>query len=107
MSIFEKLGFKKKKEFGEEDIDLASMGESRAELPPLRSPSMPGFDSPEPSPAEIPRAPFEGQRAQNDSRGVELINAKLDAIKAILDNISSRIERLEKIAAGEEIPRWR
>ncbi len=110
MSIFEKLGFKKKTgrpSFDEGgDEDLPSMGHT-GDMPPMRRPSVPKFDTPEPSPSmEMPRPSFEKPGA--DSRGDDLINAKLDAIKAILDNINSRIEILEKIAAGEEeTPRWR
>jgi hypothetical protein len=109
MSIFEKLGFKKKEgrpSFDEgRDEDLPPMG--RGDMPPVREHSVPKFDTPEPSPSmEMPRPSFE--RPSADSRGDDLINAKLDAIKAILDNINARIERLEKIAAGEEeTPRWR
>lgn len=103
MSIFEKLGFKKKSD-EERSADLPPMGPT-GDMPPMREPSMPNFESAEP-PTETPRPSFESPR--QDSRSADLVNAKLDAIKAILDNINSRIERLEKIAAGEEeTPRWR
>lgn len=105
MSVFEKLGFKKKKE-ADEERSFPLMDDSRADLPPMRSPSMPRFDTPDSLPPGRPS--FEQPQPREDSRGIDLINAKLDAIKAILDNINARIERLEKIAAGEEeTPRWR
>ncbi|MBN1645304.1 hypothetical protein JW851_04710 [Candidatus Woesearchaeota archaeon] len=109
MSIFEKLGFKKKKDssrFDREGPEDFSPG-AGADLPPMREPSMPKFDRAEPA-MEMSKPSFESTRPFADSRGNDLINAKLDAIKAILDNINARIERLEKIAGGEEeTPRWR
>jgi hypothetical protein len=106
MSIFEKLGFKKKRD--EEGGDFPPLG-ATGDMPPMREPSTPKFETEEPSPSmEMSRPSFEPARPAPDSRASDLINAKLDAIKAILDNINARIERLEKIASGEEeTPRWR
>ncbi|MBD3361898.1 hypothetical protein GF358_03855 [Candidatus Woesearchaeota archaeon] len=106
MSIFEKLGLKKKKE--SEDIshnmppsDIPPAGD----MPPMREHAMPRFEEPAPA-GNISRPGFEPPR--DDSSKADLINAKLDAIKAVLENINNRIARLEKIAAGEEeTPRWR
>jgi hypothetical protein len=36
------------------------------------------------------------------SKNVEIISSKMDTIKAILDNLSHKIEKIEKIAEGEE-----
>ncbi len=36
------------------------------------------------------------------SKNVEIISSKVDTIKAILDNLSHKIEEIEKIAKGEE-----
>ena len=78
-------------------------------MPPMRKPSVPDFSQePETPPFDMPRqSPFQ----QQDNRGSDLINAKLDTIKAVLDNINTRLERLERMAnsASEEpkIPRWR
>lgn len=107
MSIFEKLGFKKKRGFDSFDNNLPELDEPSGDLPPMRSPAMPRFEDPALSPAmTMPRPSFEQSR--DDSVKTDLINAKLDAIKAILENINSRIARLEKIAEGEEeAPRWR
>lgn len=118
MSIFEKLGFKKKeglpfegREGGESSgPDFEHSGNFGA-MPPMRKQSMPDFSSssePGTAPFEMPRpSAFQSQ----ENRGLDLINAKLDTIRAILDNISSRLERLEKMAANAseepKIPRWR
>ena len=105
MSIFEKLGFKKKKEPGDFSPELPQSEDSAGDMPPMREHSLPRFEEPAP-PANMARPGFEQPR--DDSSKAELINAKLDAIKAVLDNINNRIARLEKIAAGEEeTPRWR
>jgi len=36
------------------------------------------------------------------SKNVEVISSKVDTIKAILDNLSQKIEKIEKIAEGEK-----
>jgi hypothetical protein len=111
MSIFEKLGFKKKSEDIPPPLDE---GPGPAGMPPLREEPSPDLGPPMSEPSPMPRPPsFEPPSAvpaaaPGDSRSIDLVNAKLDAIKAVLDNINVRIERLEKIAAGEEeTPRWR
>lgn len=116
MSIFEKLGFKKREDLPFEGRDGGESAGPDFEhsgnlgaMPPIRKPSMPDFSS-EPGAAsfDMPRpSSFQSQ----ENRGLDLVNAKLDTIKAVLDNINSRLERLEQMAnrAGEEskIPRWR
>ena len=119
MSIFEKLGFKKKEDLsfergheggaGSEGPDFEHSGNMGA-MPPMRKPSTPDFSSSEPgtAPFDMPRpSSFQSQ----ENHGLDLVNAKLDTIKAVLDNINTRLERLERMAnsASEEpkIPRWR
>jgi len=109
MSIFEKLGFKKKESPVESNRDFepsADMGIGMGAMPPLRKPSVPDFSQePETAPFDMPR-PSSFQ--QQDNRGSDLINAKLDTIKAVLDNINTRLERMANSASEEpKIPRWR
>lgn len=105
MSIFEKLGFKKK----ETKIERPRMEDAPlGDMPPMREHRMPDLGRPEPMP-ESPRfsRPLESPEPKGN-RSLDLINSKLDTIRAILDNINARIEKLEKIAAGEEeVPKWR
>lgn len=116
MSIFEKLGFKKKEDLPFEGRDSSEGSGPDFEhsgnmgaMPPVRRPSMPDFSSePGTPPFEMSRpSAFQSQ----ENRGLDLVNAKLDTIKAVLDNINARLERLERMAnsASEEpkIPRWR
>ena len=49
---------------------------------------------------ETPR-PMQGQSQATHGNG-ELILAKLDAIKAMVENLSRRLERIEQIALEEE-----
>ncbi len=120
MSIFEKLGFKKKEDApfeegrergaGSEGPDFEHSG-SMGAMPPMRKQSMPDFSSS----SEPGTAPFEMSRPSafqsQENRGLDLVNAKLDTIKAVLDNINSRLERLEHMASSaseeQKIPRWR
>ena len=39
---------------------------------------------------------------QTSSKDLEIINSKVDTIKAMLDNLTHKIEKIEKIAEGEE-----
>ncbi len=36
------------------------------------------------------------------SKNIEIISSKVDTLKAILDNLTNKIEKIEKIAEGEE-----
>ncbi|MBW2969303.1 hypothetical protein KY314_04285 [Candidatus Woesearchaeota archaeon] len=131
MSIFEKLGFKKKTkkshDFGINKRpsrgDMPAFRENKIEgfprnSPPLQEDELPGTrgDMPPLREHKMPDlARFEHKdmsspsiSAESGKSSFDLINSKLDTIKAVLDNINVRIEKLEKIAAGEEeVPRWR
>jgi hypothetical protein len=93
--------------------------ESGISMPPepaFTSPSIPGigsapmmrglepeFGSHNVKPSLVPEAFSQPQQSE------QLINAKLDTIKAELDNILQRLERIEKLAQAEEAPapKWR
>ena len=36
------------------------------------------------------------------SKNIEIVSSKIDTIKALLDNLSNRIEKIERIAEGEQ-----
>lgn len=56
----------------------------------------PGF-APQPMPMAAP-PPI--------SKDIELLSAKLDALKALLENINQRLQNLERIARGEHHERY-
>lgn len=100
--------FKKKKEIPEPE---------EVPAPIEQAPQMEMSEKPYSGPADMP-PPIEHPPAfapeslkpkpLEESKDLQLINAKLDVLKATLDNINQRLERLEKIAAGEQTAtRWR
>ncbi|MBN2459259.1 hypothetical protein JXB28_03155 [Candidatus Woesearchaeota archaeon] len=121
MSIFGKLLGKKKDDLGldgmgpEAGLGGAGYGE------PLGSPDMGGYGAApgmgQPSSSFSPEAmgfervpPGSSSYSQPGSQSVsdinmgkdlEIINAKLDAIKAELDSVNQRLKRIERIAEGE------
>ncbi len=55
---------------------------------------------------EVPQPP-EVQAELDSSKDVQLINAKLDAIKAGIDHINARLDRIERPREEKEIIAWR
>ncbi|MBI2564956.1 hypothetical protein HYV79_03120 [Candidatus Woesearchaeota archaeon] len=46
-------------------------------------------------------SPFAEQPTGDMKKDLELLNAKLDAIKALLESLNQRVEHIERIAEGE------
>lgn len=73
-------------------------------------PSGPDFSAPPGGPATTMRhTAAQTPSPSTGSRDIELISAKLDTIRAILENINNRLEALERIAKSsehEEYPRY-
>ena len=70
------------------------------EQPPIGAPpgfGMSGFSQEQPMQQRMPQQ----QMAQPHEREYEVLSAKLDALKAILDSINQRLENLERIARGD------
>ena len=89
-----------------------SMGEdlgpapSPPQLQPVQTPPAPRAFSPSPAPAQQGPA----QTMSQDS--MQVINAKLDTLKALIENMNIKLDRMEKQKTEEEIPvavrgRWR
>ena len=107
MAFFGLFGKKKKEEeipemppMGEDELGLG-LGERPAgeypspeEQPPLGAP--PGFGMPGFKGGAQPQT-----AVQPLEREYEVLSAKLDALKAILDSINQRLENLERIARGD------
>ena len=72
--------------------------------PAPKPPEQPRFEEPSvaPGPAERPQPMAHGSAPMAAGHQLEIINNKLDAIKAILTSLELRIANLEKIAHGEE-----
>ena len=68
------------------------------EQPPIGAP--PGFGMPGFTQEPMQQKP-QPQMAQPHEREYEVLSAKLDALKAILDSINQRLENLERIARGD------
>jgi len=77
--------------------------------PELPKPAFPKtFDEPAPQHAPMPVTPpgsFGEEKPPSGSRDFELINAKLDAIKARVDQINQRVANLERQKQKETL-RW-
>ncbi len=74
----------------------------------LQTPQEPRFDSFAGSPERVmpARNPYQRQEYRQDTysgnRDVELVLAKLDALKATLDSINQRVANLERVAYGDD-----
>jgi hypothetical protein len=73
-------------------------------------PSGPDFSAPPGGPAPTHPAAAQMPSPASGNRDIELISAKLDAIKAMLENINQRLATLERIAKSssehETYPRY-
>jgi len=110
MSIFGKLKFWKSVELGLGDELAMPKGnlptdELGLESPSLqKTPQMQQMQTPETF--QEPVRPYIQQPQQpqyyGPNKDLELVAAKLDALKATLDNINQRLASLERVAYGEE-----
>ncbi|HLC50358.1 MAG TPA: hypothetical protein VJI97_02925 [Candidatus Nanoarchaeia archaeon] len=121
MSVFSKLAFWKKKDdfsdIGKDlgldkdlGMDIGNQGPSPdlgmgLEMPPTQQPFQ-KYPSFQPS-QNFPSQPsFQPSMQNNDSyinsKNLEVISSKLDAVKASLDAINQRLVNLEGIARGEQ-----
>lgn len=108
MGILGKLKFWKRDELGlgEElampkgNLPADELGLESPGLP--KTPQMPQMQAPEA--VQEPRLMQQPQQPQyyGPNRDLELVAAKLDALKATLDNINQRLANLERVAYGEE-----
>lgn len=127
MGLFDKLFHKKEHDFDFDQMTQKEMEGNLSEQPDLLATPPPGFDeektlfetSPGPSPARFPGTalsrpsatqsatlPFESPANNFNrefNRDLELINSKLDTIKALLTSLEQRMGNLER-AAGISQP---
>ncbi len=123
MGFFDKLVFWKKKD------ELESLGQQNYPLPPggdqwsqpQQSWSQPGLGQPYQQPAyqqAFPQQPFpspysqpmdsmQGSAAYTQGRQLELVSAKLEAIKAALDALNQRMANVERQLETQDVYRKR
>lgn len=99
------FGFGKKKKMEEmppmgEEMKIPDFEESALpqDQAPIEAPpgfGMPGFAAPGQAGMQMQ------QQAPQFAREYEILSAKMDALKAILDSINQRLENLERIARGD------
>ena len=130
MSIFNRFGFGKNKEIPSPENDNFGEMNFRNDFPPKdnfndqtglgqigNQPDNLGLPSSSPGPQfeQIPDTPPSQPSSFNElnktksdsdlntlSKNIEVISSKVDTLKAILDNLSYKIEKIEKIAEGEK-----
>ena len=64
-------------------------------------PAGPAFGAP-PGPLTRQSAPQRPMQMYGQNRDIELLSAKLDAIRAMLENINQRLEKIERLARSSE-----
>lgn len=103
MGMFDKLMFwKKKDELGLRNA-AAPFNEDFGMQPQYGYPPPGQGFMPQPNFQQMPQMEsFQSHQNFSANRDMELIAAKLDAIKAILENLNQRIANLERIAKGED-----
>ena len=71
-----------------------------------RYPQSPAFSNPQPSmPSfgpQFPQPRYENPRDDINSKNLEIISSKLDALRASIESLNQRLANLEAIARGEE-----
>jgi len=110
MGILGKVMFWKRDELGlGDEIGLPKgkpADELGMEMQPL--PRMPQMPMQEPRmEAFQQRQQYEPAYAYGQNKDLEIVSAKLDALKATLESINQRIANLERIAYGDDEPRKR
>ncbi len=88
-------------DFPADDIGLQSPGLPKMPQMPLSGQRMESFSEPR------PYAPQQQYYGYGPNRDLELVSAKLDALRATLENINQRLANIERVAYGEEENRRR
>ncbi|MBI4152142.1 hypothetical protein HY495_00390 [Candidatus Woesearchaeota archaeon] len=113
MGLFDKLFHKKDSDLDFDAIAQKELGNNFPEQQDILNTPPPGFED-EKSPLDMPRSPsparFPGaassrpfsppfpEQSPNLSRDLELLNSKLDTIKALLASLDQRLANLERAA---------
>ncbi len=90
--------------FSQDELGLQSHGLPQAPQMPLSEPRMESFREPPRAYSQPYQQPPQYYGANRD---LDLVVAKLDALRATLENINQRLANLERVAYGEEESRRR
>lgn len=104
MGFFSFLKKKEEHPFGMEPLklDLKPPVETVRPSPMApHTPEVPSFETFKPFPEPMPIG-----GPPRESRDIELLSAKLDTIKVMLENLSHRLERIEQQQQQKERARW-
>jgi len=74
-----------------------TMGMPPAPQIPRPEPRIESFEGARPAPYQAPQQPYYGA-----NKDLELVSAKLDALKATLDTMNQRLANLERVAYGDD-----
>jgi len=101
MALLDKMAFWKKKP--EDDFSLPPLEMPGTDMPPLQAftPERSPLAEPPPFTPSSTGSPF-AQPSSSPDKDMQLIIAKLDTIKAQLDNLNERVARIERIAEASE-----
>ena len=91
MGIMDKIFFWKKDDLAEEKPLELGLGNDTTGLPPV--PEEPNFEEP---------SAFSQQQTSTMNKDLELISAKLDALKPLLESMNQRLTNIERIAQEAE-----
>jgi hypothetical protein len=108
MSVMDSLKFWKKKEEQPAGAPIWNdLEQPRFDTAPpgMEEPQMPSIPSLTPPPLSMSQTATASQSPGLTSRDVELILAKLDAVKAQLEGLNARMAHLERIAEGTQPPK--
>lgn len=99
----ENLGLPKEEGVPTEELGLGSPGlpEQGAGLP-SQEPPIGTFQDARIMPQQPQQPMMQQQAAYAQNKDLELISAKLDSLRAIMENMNQRISNIERIAYGEE-----
>jgi hypothetical protein len=103
MTLLDKMSFWRKKP--EEEFSLPPLEMAGTDQPPLQpfTPERSPLAEPPPFTPSAQHSPFsQSSTASPQDRDIQLVLAKLDTIKAQLDNLNERVARIERIAEASE-----
>ena len=81
-------------------MDQGGMAPGPSPGPAPTQPSMPSFSPP--SQPQYQQPPSYAPQQELESKNLEVISSKLDAIRASIESLNQRLANLEAIAKGEE-----
>ena len=93
--------------YGSQGFGQSNFGQQPPEQSFGRYPQSPAFSNPQPPPQsfapQYPSQPrYDNPQDDLNSKNLEIISSKLDALRAAVESLSQRLANIEAIARGEE-----